>query len=97
MLKNPDSKYALGSVLDAVLLHQTVIGLEAEKQLAGLGVEPDIVIGCVGGGSNFSGISFPFVRKNLIAGKHISSPSSPYPAPRSRAATCVMTMATAPA
>jgi tryptophan synthase beta chain len=71
VLKDPGRKYALGSVLDAVLLHQTVIGQEAEKQLAGQGVEPDIVIGCVGGGSNFSGISFPFVRKNLAAGKHI--------------------------
>lgn len=71
VLKNPGSKYALGSVLDAVLLHQTVIGQEAEKQLAGQGLEPDIVIGCVGGGSNFSGISFPFVRKNLAAGKQI--------------------------
>ncbi len=71
VMKNPGSKYALGSVLDAVLLHQTVIGQEAERQLAGLGVEPDIVIGCVGGGSNFAGISFPFVKKNLTAGKNV--------------------------
>ena len=58
-------------MLDSVLLHQTVIGQEAEKQLAALGMEPDIVIGCVGGGSNFAGISFPFVRKKLTAGKKI--------------------------
>jgi tryptophan synthase beta chain len=69
VLKNSGSKYALGSVLDAVLLHQTVIGQEAEKQMTAQGVEPDIVIGCVGGGSNFAGISFPFVGKNLTAGK----------------------------
>lgn len=64
-VKNPDIKYSLGSVLDAVLLHQTIIGLEAEKQLQELGVMPDVVIGCVGGGSNFAGLSFPFVRKKL--------------------------------
>ena len=68
VLKNPASKYALGSVLDGVLLHQSIIGLEAEKQLAGLGLEPDTVIGCVGGGSNFAGISFPFVGKGLRGG-----------------------------
>ena len=71
VLKNPESKYALGSVLDSVLLHQSVIGLEAEKQLAGLGLEPDAVIGCVGGGSNFAGVSFPFVRRKLKEGKPI--------------------------
>ena len=71
VLHQPGSKYALGSVLDSVLLHQTVIGLEAERQLAALGLEPDMVIGCVGGGSNFAGISFPFVRKKLTAGKKI--------------------------
>ena len=70
-VKSPGVKYSLGSVLDAVLMHQTVIGLEAEKQMAELGVEPDAVIGCVGGGSNFAGISFPFVRRNLKEGKHI--------------------------
>ena len=68
VLRDPGCKYALGSVLDAVLLHQTVIGLEAEKQLRGFGMEPDTVIGCVGGGSNFAGISFPFLRKNLVEG-----------------------------
>ena len=70
-VKSPGVKYSLGSVLDAVLMHQTVIGLEAEKQMAELGVEPDAVIGCVGGGSNFAGISFPFVRRNLKEGKRI--------------------------
>ncbi|VVB54484.1 Tryptophan synthase beta chain 2 [uncultured archaeon] len=61
-----DAKYSLGSVLNHVLLHQTVIGLEAKKQLqmAGEG-HPDIVIGCVGGGSNYAGISFPFVKDKL--------------------------------
>ncbi len=63
--KNPDIKYSLGSVLDSVLMHQTVIGLEAEKQMDELGAFPDVVIGCVGGGSNFAGLAFPFVRKNL--------------------------------
>jgi tryptophan synthase beta chain len=68
VLNNPGSKYALGSVLDSVLLHQTVIGLEAERQLGGLGLRPDTVIGCVGGGSNFAGISFPFLGRNLAGG-----------------------------
>jgi tryptophan synthase beta chain len=70
-LKSPATRYALGSVLDAVLMHQTVIGLEADTQLRALGTEPDVVIGCVGGGSNFGGIAFPFVRKNLTEGKSI--------------------------
>jgi tryptophan synthase beta chain len=56
-----DTKYALGSVLNHVLLHQTVIGQEAKAQLAEAGATPDVVIGCAGGGSNFAGISFPFV------------------------------------
>jgi tryptophan synthase beta chain len=70
-VKSPTSKYSLGSVLDAVLMHQTVIGLEADRQLQAQGVEPDVVIGCVGGGSNFGGVAFPFVRKNLKDGKNI--------------------------
>jgi tryptophan synthase beta chain len=65
-----DTKYALGSVLNHVLLHQTVIGQEAEQQLEMADAYPDLVIGCVGGGSNFAGISFPFVRQKL-AGKSI--------------------------
>jgi tryptophan synthase beta chain len=63
--RNPEIKYSLGSVLDAVLLHQSIIGLEAERQLQDLGLLPDVVVGCVGGGSNFAGLSFPFVRKTL--------------------------------
>jgi tryptophan synthase beta chain len=67
--KNPGIKYSLGSVLDSVLMHQTVIGLEAEKQMAELGAEPDTIIGCVGGGSNFAGLAFPFVGRNLREGR----------------------------
>ncbi len=63
-------KYGLGSVLNHVLLHQTVIGEEAIKQMDLAGEYPDVVIGCVGGGSNFSGIAFPFLRHNLKDGKH---------------------------
>ncbi|MBO4761453.1 MAG: TrpB-like pyridoxal phosphate-dependent enzyme [Bacteroidales bacterium] len=65
----PNCKYTLGSVLNHVCLHQTVIGLEAEKQMAMAGEYPDIVIGCFGGGSNFCGISFPFMRHNIQDGK----------------------------
>ena len=61
-VKPDDAKYALGSVLNHVMLHQTVIGLEAEKQLQLAGDSPDVVIGCVGGGSNFAGLAFPFLR-----------------------------------
>ncbi len=65
----PNCKYTLGSTLSHVTLHQTVIGLEAEKQMAMAGEYPDIVIGCFGGGSNFGGISFPFMRHNIKEGK----------------------------
>ena len=61
--KDPGTKYALGSVLNHVLLHQTVIGLEAMEQLAMADAWPDVVIGCAGGGSNFAGIAFPFIGK----------------------------------
>ena len=64
-MSTPNCKYVLGSVLNHVALHQTVIGLEEEKQMAMAGEYPDIVIGCFGGGSNFSGISFPFMRHNF--------------------------------
>ena len=67
-MSTPNCKYALGSVLNHVALHQTVIGLEAEKQMEMAGEYPDTVIGCFGGGSNFSGISFPFLRHNLNEG-----------------------------
>ncbi len=66
--KNEDTKYALGSVLNHVLLHQTVLGEEALLQMEMAGEEPDVVIGCVGGGSNFAGISFPFLRRVLKEG-----------------------------
>ncbi len=62
---NEDVKYSLGSVLNHVLMHQTIIGEEALKQLAMVDETPDIVIGCAGGGSNFAGLSFPFVREKL--------------------------------
>ena len=65
----PNCKYALGSVLSHVALHQTIIGLEAEKQMAMAGEYPDTVIGCFGGGSNFAGISFPFMRHNILGDK----------------------------
>ena len=64
-----DTKYALGSVLNHVLLHQTVIGLEAQEQMAMAGDYPDMVIGCTGGGSNFAGIAFPFLGERLREGK----------------------------
>jgi tryptophan synthase beta chain len=62
---NGDTKYCLGSVLNHVLLHQTVIGEECLEQLAAVGVTPDVVIGCTGGGSNFGGLAFPFMREKL--------------------------------
>ena len=62
-------KYSLGSVLNHVLLHQTVIGLEALEQFEMAGEYPDVLIGCAGGGSNFSGFTFPFIHKNLTEGK----------------------------
>ncbi len=61
--KNPGTKYALGSVLNHVCLHQSIIGQEAIQQMAMAGEEPDVIIGCAGGGSNFAGIAFPFVQR----------------------------------
>jgi len=66
-----NTRYSLGSVLNHVLLHQTIIGLEAQKQMEMLGEYPDVVIGCAGGGSNFAGLAFPFVR-DKIHGKDIT-------------------------
>ncbi len=63
--KNPETRYALGSVLNHVLLHQTIIGEEALLQLAKAGDTPTHIIGCTGGGSNFAGLSFPFLREKL--------------------------------
>lgn len=68
--KHDDAKYTLGSVLNHVLLHQTVIGQEAKKQMEMAGDYPDIIIGCHGGGSNFAGISFPFLKDKLKNGKN---------------------------
>jgi len=62
---HPGTKYSLGSVFDFVLLHQTVIGQEAIEQMAMAGDEPDVIIGCVGGGSNFAGLAFPFIGRQL--------------------------------
>ena len=66
---NDDAKYSLGSVLNHVLLHQTVIGQEAIEQMELAGEYPDVVVGCVGGGSNFGGVAFPFIRENLVNGR----------------------------
>src|SRR5690606_20767820 len=63
--QHPDTNYALGSVLNHVLLHQTVIGEEALAQLAKVGEVPDVIVGCTGGGSNFGGLAFPFLREKL--------------------------------
>ncbi len=68
-MTTPNCKYVLGSVLNHVALHQTVIGLEAEKQMAMAGEYPDIVIACFGGGSNFGGVAFPFMRHKIKDGK----------------------------
>jgi len=67
----PGTKYALGSVLNHVMLHQTVVGLETKKQLAQAGETPDVMIGCVGGGSNFAGFVFPFIFDKLNAKRQI--------------------------
>ncbi len=67
--ETPNCKYTLGSVMSHVTLHQTVIGLEAEKQMEMAGEYPDVIIGCFGGGSNFGGISFPFMRHTIKEGR----------------------------
>ena len=67
-MSTPNCKYTLGSVLNHVSLHQTIIGQEAEKQMEMAGEYPDVVIGCFGGGSNFSGIAFPFMRHTIKEG-----------------------------
>ena len=68
-VKTPGTKYALGSVLNHVCLHQSVIGQETIQQMELAGEEPDVIIGCVGGGSNFAGIAFPFIHQKITAGK----------------------------
>ena len=69
-VKTPNTKYALGSVLNHVCLHQTVIGQEAIRQMELAGEDPDVIIGCVGGGSNFAGIAFPFIQRKLEGKKN---------------------------
>jgi len=68
-LSRDDTRYTLGSVLNHVILHQTIIGLEAKKQLELAGDYPDVVVGCVGGGSNFSGFAFPFLQDKVTGKK----------------------------
>ena len=68
---DPATKYALGSVLNHVLLHQTVIGIEAIEQMEQAGAYPDIIAGCTGGGSNFAGLTFPFLGKQLREGRKV--------------------------
>jgi tryptophan synthase beta chain len=68
---HPDTNYSLGSVLNHVILHQTIIGEEAKLQMGKIDEYPDIVIGCCGGGSNFAGISFPFLRDKLRNGRNV--------------------------
>jgi tryptophan synthase beta chain len=70
-VQDPYTKYSLGSVLNHVILHQTIIGQEALLQMEKAGDYPDVVVGCFGGGSNFSGIAFPFLREKLIHKKNI--------------------------
>ncbi|MCX7982572.1 MAG: TrpB-like pyridoxal phosphate-dependent enzyme [Syntrophales bacterium] len=71
VVSDPEARYSLGSVLNHVLLHQTIIGLEAELQMKMIGEYPDVVMGCAGGGSNFGGIALPFVR-DKIYGKQVT-------------------------
>jgi tryptophan synthase beta chain len=83
-LPSDDTKYALGSVLNHVCLHQTVVGQEAMEQMAMADDYPDVIVGCTGGGSNFAGIAFPFLGEQLRGGRGSprSSPSNRRPARR---------------
>ncbi len=93
--KDPNTRYALGSVLNHVLLHQTVIGQEAMEQMAMAGDEPDVIVGCTGGGSNFAGLVHPFsAEKSKARRTRASSRSSLLPAPASPRASSLMTSAT---
>jgi tryptophan synthase beta chain len=69
VVTHPGSKYSLGSVFDFVLLHQTVIGQESIEQMAMAGEEPDVIIGCAGGGSNFAGLTFPWLGRTFRGGR----------------------------
>ncbi len=75
------TRYSLGSVLNHVMLHQTIIGLEAKKQLEKIGETPDIIIGCAGGGSNFAGLAFPFVRDKINGSEIAIYPVEPAACP----------------
>jgi len=66
---NDEAKYSLGSVLNHVVLHQSIIGLETKKQMESIGEYPDVVVGCIGGGSNFAGLAFPFVADKIAGDK----------------------------
>ena len=92
----PGYRYVLGSVLNQVLLHQSVIGLETKAALDKYGIVPDIIIGCAGGGSNLGGLIAPFMGEKLRgeSGLPRSSPWSPPPAPASPAASSPTTSAT---
>ncbi len=79
--KNGDTKYALGSVFNHVLIHQTVIGIEAIEQMETADAYPDMVIGCAGGGSNFAGIAFPFIGKKLATSEHAGDRVEPAACP----------------
>jgi tryptophan synthase beta chain len=70
-VQDASTKYSLGSVLNHVLLHQTVIGQEAMKQFEQAGDDPDVIVGCTGGGSNFAGIAFPYIGRQLRGGKKL--------------------------
>jgi tryptophan synthase beta chain len=69
--QDPEANYALGSVLNHVLLHQTVIGQETIAQMEMAGEAPDVIVGCVGGGSNFAGLTYPWLRRNLREGANV--------------------------
>lgn len=71
VMKKKNSRYALGSVLNHVLLHQTIVGQELKKQMEIVGEMPDVIVGCCGGGSNFAGVVFPFLADQLMGGKKI--------------------------
>ena len=79
---HPGTKYSLGSVFDFVLLHQTVIGQESIEQMAMAGEEPDVIIGCAGGGSNFAGLTFPWLGRH--APRRGERTGSSPPSPRRR-------------
>jgi tryptophan synthase beta chain len=80
-VQREDTRYSLGSVLNHVMLHQTVIGLEAKKQMERTGDYPDVLIGCVGGGSNFAGLAFPFVLDKIHGKKLDIIPVEPKACP----------------